>query len=376
MQRREFMKKTAIAGVALAAGTSLFGAAGKSTITCKGYAAFDESGELKPWKFQRRAVRENDILFEVKATSICHSDIHTELGHWGKQTYPQVPGHEIVGVVTEVGSKVTKFKVGDRVGVGCMVDNADVPSLQGKSEQYDANTVFTYGQSYKAEPTGISQGGYSDYFVVHEHFAVHLPDDIDFNHAAPLMCAGITTYSPLMKYQIKKSDNVGVAGIGGLGHLAVKIALSKGANVTAFTTTPSKVKDIQSWGAAAVVVSSPDDLAKFRAKFDYVISTIPYEFDMMPYIAMVKPFGNFTVVGMPVNFSQKIQTLALAATKVNFNASLIGDMKETQEMVDYCAKNKIYPEIEIIKADEINAAWKKVVNKEARYRFVIDPKTF
>ena len=174
-ERREFLAKAAVAGVAIGAGTNIFGAVNKPNIACKGWAAFDESGELRPWKFERRAVGDDDILIEVMAASICHSDIHTELGHWGKQIYPQVPGHEIVGLVREVGKNVKNFKIGDRAGVGCMVDNTDIATA-GSEEQYSPNTIFTYGYPYPKEPTGISQGGYSDYFVVNSHFAIHIPN--------------------------------------------------------------------------------------------------------------------------------------------------------------------------------------------------------
>lgn len=398
--RRNFLTKGVAASIALAAGENILAASASSSasnaninsitntensavasaiqnnknIPCKGYAAFDESGILKPWKFDRRAVGVDDILIEIKATSICHSDIHTELGHWGKQIYPQVPGHEIVGVVIAVGSNVKNFKVGDRAGVGCMVDNNDIKTA-GVEEQYSPNTIFTYGSPYKKEPTGISQGGYSDYFVVNSHFAVHIPNELSWDEAAPLMCAGITTYSPIMKY-MKKGQKVAIIGIGGLGHLGIKIAIAKGADVVAFTTTESKLKDIKAWGAKGVFVRSADDLAKYKAQFDFALSTVPYEYEIAPYIALVKPFGNFTIVGMPVDFSQKLPTLLLSSTKVNVNASLIGGMKETQEMADFCAKSGVHPNIQKITAAEINQAWKDIVAKKARYRVVIDPKSF
>ncbi len=255
--RREFIKNSAIVG----AGLMFFkpsdilanenkGYIMNKTVLTKGYAAFDESGVLKPWTFERRPVGDDDILIEIKAASICHSDIHQEKGHWGKQQYPQVPGHEIAGVVTQVGKNVTKFKVGDRAGVGCMVNGCTTC----EEEQYHPETKFTYGYPEPKEPTGITQGGYSTHIVVRDHFAVHLPSNISFEKAAPLLCAGITTYSPLMKADIKKGSKVAVAGIGGLGHLAVKIAVSKGAEVYAFTTSADKVDDIKKFGAKEVIV--------------------------------------------------------------------------------------------------------------------------
>lgn len=377
--RREFIKNSAIVG----AGLMFFkpsdilanenkGYIMNKTVLTKGYAAFDESGVLKPWTFERRAVGDDDILIEIKAASICHSDIHQEKGHWGKQQYPQVPGHEIAGVVTQVGKNVTKFKVGDRAGVGCMVNGCTTC----EEEQYEADTKFTYGYPEEKEPTGITQGGYSTHIVVRDHFAVHLPSNISFEKAAPLLCAGITTYSPLMKADIKKGSKVAVAGIGGLGHLAVKIAVSKGAEVYAFTTSVDKVDDIKKFGAKEVIVV--DDTKKvyqYAGQMDYMICTIPYQFDVASYASVVKPYGYFTMVGMPVGFEITLSNLGLAASRVNFNASLIGGMKETQEMVDYCAKNNVLPEIQMIKAQEITQAWKNIEDKKARYRYVIDTAT-
>jgi alcohol dehydrogenase (NADP+)/uncharacterized zinc-type alcohol dehydrogenase-like protein len=299
-------------------------------------------------------------------------------GHWGPQKYPQVPGHEIVGVVAAVGKNVTKFKIGDRAGVGCMVDSClDCESCKHDEEQYCTNTVFTYGYPEKSSPSGISQGGYSTNIVVRDHFAVHIPDHISFQEAAPLLCAGITSYSPLMKANFKRGDKVGVAGIGGLGHMAVKLAVSKGAEVYAFTTSPEKVKDILAFGAkAAIVVDNPSKMTPYAGKLDYMISTIPVQYNVAAYTAMMKPYGSFTQVGMPEAFELTQSIIGLSISRVNFNASLIGGMKETQEVVNYCADNKIYPQIQIIRAEQINEAWKNVVKKQARYRYVIDAATF
>jgi uncharacterized zinc-type alcohol dehydrogenase-like protein len=384
LSRREFIQNSAALGAGLMlAGTSpLFAAisSAKATtinIKSKGYAAVDTSGKLKPWEFERRPVGDDDVLIETKAASICHSDIHQMKGHWGQQQYPQVPGHEIVGVVAAVGKNVTRFKVGDRAGVGCMVNgNPECESFKQGEEQYCPDTVFTYGYPEESSPTGISQGGYSNNIVVNEHFVVHIPEHISFQEAAPLLCAGITTYSPLMKFDLKKVDKVGVAGIGGLGHMAIKIAVSKGAEVYAFTTSPGKVDDILKFGAKEAVVDDISKLAPYKAMLDHMICTIPYAYDLAAYTSVVKPFGTFTQVGMPINFENTVSAIGLAHTRVNFNASLIGGMKETQEVVDYCADHKILPKIQIIKAEQINEAWEKVVNKEARYRYVIDPATF
>ncbi|WP_345986043.1 NAD(P)-dependent alcohol dehydrogenase [Sulfurimonas sp. HSL-1656] len=377
--RRDFIKKSAVlgAGLVFIDPATLFadekGKTMNGNIKTKGYAVFDTSGVFKPWEFERRPVGDNDVLIDIKYASICHSDIHQMKGHWGPQQYPQVPGHEIVGIVAAVGKNVTGFKVGDRAGVGCMVDGCTTCENE---EQYQPDTLFTYGYPDKREPTGISQGGYSKSIVVRDHYVVHIPESLDFKVAAPLLCAGITTYSPLMKFDLKKGDKVGVAGIGGLGHMAIKIAVSKGAEVYAFTTTADKVEDIKGFGAKEViVVDDTQKLYEHAGKLDYMVCTIPYQFDVAPYVATVKPKGFFTYVGMPERFEILLNNLGLAASRVNFNASLIGGMKETQEVVDYCAEHKIYPQIEMITAEEITEAWKKVVNKEARYRYVIDSAT-
>lgn len=379
LSRRKFVQTSALAGSAmmLATPSALSAAAGKGNIASRGYAAFDASGKLAPWAFERRAVGDNDVLIDIKFASICHSDIHQMKGHWGAQQYPQVPGHEIVGVVAAIGKNVTKFKVGDRAGVGCMVDSClGCDNCKNDEEQYCPDTVFTYGYPMKSSPTGISQGGYANNIIVRDHFAIHIPDHIRFEDAAPLLCAGITTYSPLMDMKLKKGDKVGVAGIGGLGHMAVKLAVSKGATVYAFTTTPEKADDIRKFGATPVTVTDTKNLAALAGKLDYMISTIPVQYDVAAYASTVKPGGFFTQVGMPERFELTLSAIGLAYNRVNFNASLIGGMKETQEVVNYCADNKVLPQIQVIKAEQINEAWDKVVNKQARYRYVIDASTF
>jgi alcohol dehydrogenase (NADP+)/uncharacterized zinc-type alcohol dehydrogenase-like protein len=384
--RRKFVQQTVVAGagLVLASPLHIFSqediAPTKSTnIKSKGYAGKDETGKLIPLNFERRAVGDNDILIEVKYSGICHSDIHTIKGHWGKQQYPQVPGHEIAGIVTAVGKNVSKFNVGDKAGVGCMVNSCmQCESCKHGQEHHCETTgmVGTYGTPEPSSPTGITQGGYANNIVVTEHFAIKIPKNIDLQYAAPLLCAGITTYSPMMQYEVKKGDKVGVVGIGGLGHMAIKIAVSKGAEVYAFTTSPSKVKDIKGFGAKeVVVVDAADKLKPWKGKLDYMISTVPYAYEMSGYIDCVKPFGYFTQVGQPINGTLAINNFNMIFNRVNFNGSMIGGIPETQEVMDYCAKNKIYPQIQIIKATEINDAWDKVVNKEARYRYVIDMAT-
>ncbi|MDD2674340.1 MAG: NAD(P)-dependent alcohol dehydrogenase [Flavobacterium sp.] len=385
--RRKFIQQTAFAsaGVMLINPLGLFSQTNKSlnmskNIKSRGYAGKDEQSTLVKWDFERRPVGDNDILIDIKFSGICHSDIHTIKGHWGTQKYPQVPGHEIAGIVTAIGKNVTKFKIGDKAGIGCMVDSCmECDSCKNGEEHHCETTGMTgtYGSPEESSPTGITQGGYSNNIVVTEHFAIKIPNNLDLKYAAPLLCAGITTYSPLMRENFKKGDKIGIIGIGGLGHIAIKLAVSKGAEVYAFTTTADKKVDIISFGAKEViVVDSMEKLVPYKGKLDYMLSTIPYDYDVASYASCVKPYGNFVQVGMPINGHLSINNFQMIFNRVKFSASLIGGIPETQEVVDYCAQNNILPRIEIIKAEEINDAWDKVVNKEARYRYVIDASTF
>ncbi|KLT66739.1 NAD(P)-dependent alcohol dehydrogenase [Pedobacter sp. BMA] len=384
--RRKFIQQTTLVGAGLILADPLRVLSQNdqpeimaSNIKSRGYAGKDVAGKMAPWNFERRAVGDNDVLIDIKYSGICHSDIHTIKGHWGEQKYPQVPGHEIAGIVTAVGKNVTKFKVGDKAGVGCMVNSCMQCESCKNGEEHHCETtgmVGTYGTPEKSSPTGITQGGYSNNIVVTEHFAIKIPKNIELQYAAPLLCAGITTYSPMMQYKMRKGDKVGVVGIGGLGHMAIKIAVSKGAEVYAFTTSASKTDDIKKFGAKKViVVESADNLKPWKGKLDYMISTVPYSYEMSPYIDCVKPYGNFTQVGQPINGALPINNFNMIFNRVNFNGSMIGGIPETQELMDYCAENKIYPQIQIIKAGEINDAWEKVVKKQARYRYVIDAAT-
>ena len=384
--RRKFIQQSAMlsTGIMLAGTSQLFTENKKintmdKNILSKGYAARDNSGKISPWSFERRAVGENDILIDIKFCGICHSDIHQMKGDWGEQQYPQVPGHEIAGVVIGVGKNVTKFKVGDHAGVGCMVDSCGTceSCKHGEEQHCDNNaTLFTYGYPDKTSPTGITQGGYANNIVVKESFAIKIPKTIRLQDAAPLLCAGITTYSPLVKASIKKGDKVGVAGIGGLGHMAIKLANAKGAEVYAFTTSPNKAKDILDFGAKEViVVDTIDKLMTYYKTLDYMISTIPVNYDVASYASLVKPYGTYTQVGMPAKGEVTINNFIMNRNRVNYRTSLIGGIPQTQEVINYCTENKIYPQIEIIKAAEINEAWIKVLNKEARYRYVIDAGT-
>lgn len=384
--RRKFIQQTTLASGALLMANPLQLFSNETNtksmsknIKSRGYAGKNSTDALEQWTFERRPVGDDDILIEIKFSGICHSDIHTVEGHWGPQKYPLVPGHEIAGIVAAIGKNVTKFKIGNQAGIGCMVDSCRKCDSCKNGEEHHCETGMTgtYGSPDNTSPTGITQGGYANNIVVKEHFAIKIPNNLDLKYAAPLLCAGITTYSPLMREEFKKGDKVGIIGIGGLGHIAVKLAVSKGAEVYAFTTTADKKADILSFGAKEViVVDTIEKLNPYRGKLDYILSTVPYDYDLASYANCVKPYGNFTQVGMPINGHLSLNNFHMIFNRVNFNASLIGGIPETQEVVDYCAKNNIRPQIEIIKANEINEAWNKVVNKQARYRYVIDASTF
>jgi alcohol dehydrogenase (NADP+)/uncharacterized zinc-type alcohol dehydrogenase-like protein len=387
LSRRQFLHRSAMAGAGLilASPVAAFSQLGSNSqggenIKTRGYAALAAGAKLTPWTFERRPVGDYDVLLDVKFSSICHSDIHTIRGHWGEQPHPLVPGHEIAGIVAAVGRKVTKFKVGDKAGVGCMVDSCMHcdSCLRGEEHHCDNHaTVWTYGVPDKTSPTGITQGGYANNIIAKEHFVIRIPNGIDLQHAAPLLCAGITTYSPLMRANFSKGAKVGIAGIGGLGHLAIMLAKAKGAEVYAFTTTDSKIEDCLGFGAKeAVYVNDTSKLQPYYGKMDYMISTIPYDFDISAYANVVRPYGSFTQVGVPIGGKLTINNFMFVNNRVNLNGSLVGGISETQEMMDYCADNKLYPQIEVIRAEEINDAYDKVVKKQARYRFVIDGTTF
>jgi alcohol dehydrogenase (NADP+)/uncharacterized zinc-type alcohol dehydrogenase-like protein len=333
------------AGIILAGANRLFAEDNTSkNIASKGYAARDSSGHVSPWSFERRAIGDNDILIDIKFCGVCHSDIHQLRGEWAPQQYPQVPGHEITGVVAAVGTNVTKFKVGDHAGVGTMVESCGIcESCKRGEEQYCDNnaTLCTYGYPDKTSPTVSTQGGYSNNIVFKERFAFKIPNTMRLQDAASLLCAGITTYSPLVRHAMKKGDKVGVAGIGGLGHLAIKLAQAKGAEVYAFTTTASKVKDILAFGAKeAVVVDAVEKLKPYNKSLDYMISTIPVNYSVGAYASLVKPYGSYTQVGMPAKGEVTIDNFAFNRNRVNYNTSLVGGTTQTQNWLIIALKIK------------------------------------
>jgi alcohol dehydrogenase (NADP+) len=346
-------------------------------IPTKGYAAFETNGILLPFDFDRREVGVDDVQIEILYCGVCHSDIHTIRSEWKSETYPIVPGHELAGVVIKVGENVTKFKVGDLAGLGCMVDSCGVcVSCKDGHEQYCDNheTTFTYGSPDKILG-GITQGGYSKMIVVKEYFVIKIPASMDLKTAAPILCAGVTTFSPILAWEMKKGTVVGVAGIGGLGHMAIKLAVAKGADVVAFTTSPTKIGDILRFGAKEViVVDDIEKLSRYENTLDFMISTIPAQYNIDAYFPMVKRNATFIQVGIGAK-PLVLNMGAFTHSRVNFIGSLIGGIAETQAVIDFCALHNIAPEIELINMNDINEAHNNVVEKKARYRYVIDMAT-
>lgn len=338
----------------------------------KGYAAHSDSTPLEPWTFERRAPRPDDVSIEILYCGVCHSDLHFAQDDWGMASYPVVPGHEIVGRVTAVGDKVANYQVGDMVGVGCMVDSCrQCKACNDGLENYCAEGfVMTYGSPDKHDGT-LTQGGYSDSVVVSERFVVSIPDKLDIKSAAPILCAGITTYSPLKHYGVKPGDKVGVIGMGGLGHMGVKLAKALGAEVTLFTRSESKKAEAKKQGADHVVISTSDEEMQAVAEtYDFMLDTVPVQHDINPYLAALKPDGTHILVGL-------LEPLEASGVNLIFRrrvlaGSQIGGMPETQEVLDFCAENGITCDVEMINIDQINEAWERMQKGDVKYRFVID----
>ena len=344
-------------------------------ISAKGYAAFGESQPLRAYQFERRAVGPNDVAIEIQYCGVCHSDIHDINGHWFKRQFPLVPGHEVAGVVIAVGSTVSRHKVGDRVGVGAMVDSCGVCSeCNAGFEQYCLNDItYTYGSPTK-DPTGISQGGYSNVMVVRDKFVIAIPDNMQLASVGPLMCAGITVYSPMRHWQIRPGHKIGIVGFGGLGHIAVKMAKALGAEIVVLTTSPEKVKDAKAFGASDVIVNyEPGGLKKYFRQLDFILDTVPYQHDMDPYMSLLKRDATLCLVGVGKSSEpNQLRPFTTVSWRTNFAGSQIGSPHEIQEAIDFCALNNIAPTIELIPIQQINTAWENVVKKKVRYRYVID----
>jgi len=344
----------------------------ETVLTARAYAASSATDPLVPATVERRDVGPLDVLIEIKFAGICHSDIHMTRGEWGPARYPLTVGHEIVGVVAEIGSDVTKHAVGDRVGVGCMVNSCrECANCLAGEEQYCLNgNIGTYG-SRDLDGT-ITQGGYSSHVVVDEHFVLSVPESIDFAAAAPLLCAGITTYSPLRHWGAGPGKKVAVVGMGGLGHMAVKFAHAMGAEVTVLSQTLSKEVDGKRLGADGYYATSdPQTFTTLADAFDLIINTVSAPIDVNAYLSLLALDGTLVNLGAPPT-PLPVGVFSLMGKRRSFAGSAIGGIRETQEMLDYCAEHGIACDIELIDAAEINQAWERVLVSDVRYRFVID----
>jgi uncharacterized zinc-type alcohol dehydrogenase-like protein len=349
---------------------------GAAMIKTQGFAAQSATGPLTPYSFERRDPGALDVQIEILFCGVCHSDIHTVRSEWGPANYPCLPGHEIVGRVTKVGTEVKKFKEGDLAGVGCMVDSCRTcPNCKIDLEQFcTAPATFTYNSPDK-KSGGFTCGGYSNLIVVDEAFVLHISDKLDLAAVAPLLCAGITTYSPLHHWKIGKGHKVGVVGLGGLGHMGVKFASALGADVFLFTTSPGKTKDALRLGAKEVVISkNEDEMKKHAASFDFILDTVAADHDIDAYLSLLKLDGTLALVGVPEK-PLKVAAFSLIMPRRNFTGSAIGGIKETQEMLDFCAEHGIVSDIEMIPIQKINEAYERVLKSDVKYRFVIDMKS-
>lgn len=336
------------------------------------YAAQNATTPLSYFNIQRRDVGQHDVQIEILYCGICHSDLHTVRNEWKGTTYPCVPGHEIIGRVTQTGSHVQRFKVDEVVGVGCMVDSCRTcASCEDDLEQFCDATTWTFN-SPDQKLGGMTFGGYSENIVVDEAFVLHVPKNLDVAAAAPLLCAGITTYSPLRHHGVKEGQKVGIVGLGGLGHMGVKLAKAMGAKVVVFTTSSNKVEDALKLGADEVVNSkSPDEMKKHLNSFHFILDTVSAQHDINAYFVLLKRDGNLTQVGVPAE-ALSVQVGSLIYGRRNFSGSLIGGIKETQEMLDFCGQHNITAEIELIPIQEVNKAYDRLIKSDVKYRFVID----
>jgi len=339
----------------------------------KSYAAYSPTSELAPFKFETKVTGAKDVKIEILYCGICHSDLHSVRNEWGGAIYPVVPGHEIVGRITELGSDVTKFKVGDLAGVGCMVDSCrECHSCHDGEEQYCENgSTYTYG-GLDRKTGEVTRGGYSERIVVDEDFVLRIPSNLPLEGVAPLLCAGITTYSPLRYAKVGKGHKVGVVGLGGLGHMAVKLAVSFGAEVTMLSTSKSKEEDAKRLGANHFeLTSNPETMKKLRGHFDFILDTVSAPHDYNSYINLLKTNGTIIIVGAPP-VPMQVSAFSLIGGRKSIMGSLIGGIKETQEMLDYCSEHNIVADVEVISIDKVNEAYERMLKGDVRYRFVID----
>ncbi|MGD0635858.1 MAG: NAD(P)-dependent alcohol dehydrogenase [Beijerinckiaceae bacterium] len=339
-----------------------------------GYAAHSAQDRLAPWSFERRDPRPDDVVIDILYCGICHSDVHNVRNDWGGAVYPMVPGHEIIGRVARVGSKVTRFKAGDSVGVGCMIDSCQhcKPCLRGLEQYCDKGSAYTYGGTDRLDHTP-TYGGYSKNIIVSDKFVLKVPEGIDLKGAAPLLCAGITTWSPLRHWKVGKGSEVAVVGLGGLGHMALKLAKALGAEVTLFTHSPGKEADARRLGASKIVISADAaQMAEVKGRFDLIIDTVPTIHDTNPYVQTLGLDGTLVLVGYLGDLNPMLNTVPMIMGRKSIAGSLIGGIAETQEVLDFCGKHGICADVEMIRIDEINEAYERMLRSDVKYRFVID----
>ena len=347
------------------------------TTTVSAYAANEASGHLTKTTIERRAVGPHDVAFDIKFAGICHSDIHTVKAEWGTPNYPVVPGHEIAGIVTEVGSEVTTYKVGDHVGVGCFIDSCrECDNCKAGLQQYCTGEYGMHGTYNSTERDGSpTYGGYSTAIVVDENYVLRIPDSIPLDKAAPLLCAGITLFSPLKHWNAGPGKQVAVIGLGGLGHMGVKLAHAMGAHVTVLSQSLKKMEDGLRLGADEYYATSdPDTFTKLAGKFDLILNTVSANLSMGHYLGLLKVDGTLVELGIPEH-PLEVPAFPLAGGRRSISGSMIGGIPETQEMLDFCAEHDVTPEIEVVDASYLNEAYERVLSSDVRYRFVIDAST-
>ena len=346
-------------------------AAGRTIARGWGTDAADQP--LRPMEFERRALRPNDVAIKITYAGICHSDLHTCRNDWGGSRYPVIPGHEIVGTVTAIGNEVTRHRVGDTVAVGCMVDSCMEcdQCLEGWEVFCRKGCVQTYNSADYHDGT-ITKGGYTDHIVVRDHFCCKVPEGMDVTKVAPLLCAGITTYSPLRQYKVGPGTKMAVVGLGGLGHMGVKLGVAMGADVTMITTTPSKGQDARELGASDFIISTdPEQMRAAATRFDFILNTIPVSHEIDPYLNLLGRSGRMVIVGALTPMPGFTGFNIIWGNRA-VGGSAIGGIPETQEMLDFCAAKGIYPDVEMIRMDQVNEAYERLLKNDVRYRFVID----
>ncbi|HCN12703.1 MAG TPA: NAD(P)-dependent alcohol dehydrogenase [Kaistella sp.] len=345
-----------------------------NTHNVKAFGTEAIDADLKEMTIARREVQPKDVEIDILYCGVCHSDLHTARNDWGGTKYPAVPGHEIIGRITKVGSEVTKFKVGDLAGVGCLVDSCRTcDSCKQDLEQYCLNgSTGTYNSKdkYLEQQT---YGGYSEKVVVDQDFVLRVPENLDLKAVAPLLCAGITTYSPLKHWKVGPNSKVAVVGLGGLGHMAIKLAKGMGAHVSLFSRTPSKEQEAKDMGADEVIISTDEEqMNSVKGKFDVIIDTVPYDHDINPYILTLNISGTLVLVGYIGSMEDMLKTPPMILGRRSVAGSVIGGIAETQEMLDFCGEKNILPEVEMINMQDINDAYERMLKSDVRYRFVID----